>query len=67
MQIPINNQQTLSIVPNTKRRGYDVVTKNEHGDVTRWDFIPEHEVVMLYDYWTACKEGLEQSDYIAEE
>jgi hypothetical protein len=68
MEIPINNEQHLIIVQaDGGRSGVIVYTGNDRDKViTRADFIPEHELVMLYDYWVNCKDGTEKSDYIAE-
>ena len=69
MVIPVNNKRYLWIDEDKTRRGVVVSTGREgNGGVVyeRRDFIPEHELVMLYGYWSNCKDGTEKSDYIEE-
>ena len=69
MKIELNNKKFLLIQEHPGLYGIIVsVCREGSGGVIyeRRDFIPEHELVMLYDYWSNCKDGTEQSDYIEE-
>ena len=67
LKIETNNQQKLLMTMDSRKRGLHVITVASGGGIERRDFIPEHELVMLYDYWVNCKNGTETSDYIHED
>lgn len=58
--IPVNNGQEINL--NLVGKGLAV---ENFGNT---DFIiPDHEIIMLLNYYRNCKSGLEKSDYILKE
>lgn len=58
--IPVNNGQEITL--NLVNKGL-AVEKFGNTDFT----IPDHEIIMLLNYYRNCKNGLEKSDYILKE
>ncbi len=63
MVIPVNNKRHL--VTHEQLGGLLVQTIGENPSLESEAFIPDGDLVMLYDYWVNCKNGTEKSDYIA--
>lgn len=62
--IPTNNKR--KVVISEADAGIMVQHINENGDINRKYIIPDHEIVMLINYYNNCKSGIEKSNYILE-
>ena len=59
--IPVNNNQKINL--NLTDKG--LLVKNF--GTTDSFIVPDHELIMLLNYYCNCKSGLEKSDYILKE
>ena len=59
-RIPTNNGKEITL--NLTNKGF-VVENFGNTDFT----IPDHEIIMLLNYYRNCKSGIEKSDYIEQE
>jgi hypothetical protein len=61
-QIETNNKGTLVFTP--EKNGITVI-KYDHNHIAEYsDFIHDKDLVMLFNYWKNCKNGLKKSSYI---
>lgn len=59
--IPVNNGQEINLKLTNKG-----LTVENFGSADLFT-IPDHEIIMLLNYYRNCKSGLEKSDYILKE
>lgn len=63
MTIEVNNKRSIEVAPGANNTLY-IAHKDSNGNTEKVTFIPEHEIVMLLNYYYNCKNGIEKSDYI---